>query len=416
MLTAKAATGRTRGRVFKALVAGFLVASTFTISDAEAGGVTGEFSVIGTVAEADLSPGDVLSHANLNPITEGSASVEQHYNTTDGFDFNTSAMRTTYYKMLPSGQYAKSDFESVVVVGADLKVTGDRITEDDGTVTFLARFVFNPPPPPVSGPSPGPAPSCGPPPTLDRVGTKFLIVATITRLRVHVPCTNIGNSYGGFVLSNPVNTLQPRVAQAFADYNGRLDIYNSPTTEYYLGNTKSTYDKVVRLGRQALVRGNFIQSSNGWVFIATRVVTPYNYIPPQPGGFAVFRTNIQGARQGPDTYGGSTFGGPNYSSPTGVHTETLTFTGGPGTYGVTGTWSINDSVSSLSGTVDTGYYDTDIAGASMGWGMTFTGGTGQFTGCSGTGTFESDSVTPDLSPLAKGPASFTGVVKIFYTC
>ncbi|HVE94484.1 MAG TPA: hypothetical protein VNB24_06150 [Acidimicrobiales bacterium] len=399
------------------MTASLVAGSLAGIQPAEASSEIGDFSVTGTVASATLSPGDVFSEANLNPLTDFGPSVAPHYNTTDGFTFNTSAARTTYAKQLPSGRYVASDFQSVLTVGATVKVNGDRITNDDGTVTFLARKIYNPPPAPSSGAGSGPAPSCEPPPSLDRVG-RFVIVATIIKNRVHVPCTNLGGLPSGFVLSNPLNNVQPRVDQAYMDYNGRLDIFTTPLTEYYYGSKPSTYDKVVKLGRVALVRGHFVQATNGWVFAATRVVAPYNYIPPASGGTKVFKTYLQGARQNDDVdYTGSTFGGPNYSGPTGVHAETLTFTGGPLSYGVSGTFSVSDSASSWTGTIDNGFYDNQPGLSTMDWSLTITGGTGHFAGCSGTGTFDSDSVTTGPVPnMVPGPQAFTGALTIYYTC
>ena len=352
--------------------------TALTASDAAGDVVQQPFYSQGIVADAS-APVDPTSVEfdrafQQNPITDASGSA-MSYVTPDGLKIYTTPL-TAYHRQVPGGNYQASTYEATVVEGEAVRVAGKRITEEDGTVRFVATAISNPPYV-ASGTGGGPPPSCG-------VGTplvatrKFAVVATITRLQGRVACTGFGGYIGAFQVSDPVPPYRFGIGLAFEAFNNKLDIQVLPTTQYRKGREPSTWNEIIKIRNQVYVIGQYIQVGKGWIFAANSVTAP---APGKPL-FTTVDTHATVIQQSPGHYEGPTTG-PNFQNGTMVTDIAWSPTAhgwvGQGTFVLTNV----DGINVLRGTVD-----GNTVGLAIDFDLTITSGEGQFFGATGAGFWE----------------------------
>jgi hypothetical protein len=376
------------------------------IAPAQASAVSQPFTAAGTVsnANASIEPGNVEA-ANaafvLNPVTESSGSTYKYYGA-DGSLKIYATPNTNYYLQDVEGNYHRSDYAHVVVQGLPVRVNGDRYTEKTGVEHFVANSVFNPPPPPSTATGGSRVPTCGSDtnPFHNRVGN-FALVASITSLTAHYPCTTTPKYPGGIVLGNFQTSLAPLVAQGVNAYGGsNLEVYHTPATKFILGDKTSDYNHVVKRGQQVFVTGTYTHEFGSWLFYAKIIWTPGP--PPAPTATTYYtdRTDIRaaattdGAWQGTSTTADGHF-------PNGQFQSNLVWSQNGTDWTVSGTWVIFDgNGNALRGNL-TGY----TSGTFLDMTFEITSGEGTQINAQGGGDL-SGTVNP--SPPGIAPSAFEG--------
>jgi hypothetical protein len=359
------------------------------------------FSAIGTVADAaaPVAPtpieGENASFI-LNPVHQASLSAREHV-TAAGLQVYVTPT-TFYYRQDETGAYRRSTYGETVVVGADVRVAGLRFTRDDGTVRFIARAVWNPPNDP---PPPRRQPECGVEQGLRNQA--YNVKATIVSTTVHYPCTGFGGYPGGFKLEGFTETPRADVARGIEAYGHRLEVYVTPLTKYYEGDSPSTWGRVVRRGNEVRVLGRYQHAAGAWIFVAETVYTP----PPDRRDTFNPRTRVEafqtGATNGNAIHYEGPSNGPSFGAPDGRFEADIVWTpiGEGPDFTATGTWVLTNGRNVLRGTLD-----GETKGSAFDLSLDVTGGEGQWYGSTGGGDMEGQ-VTPGMPP-----AAFTGDIRL----
>lgn len=370
--------------------------------------VTQPFWVEGVVSQvsAPVDPGSVEA-ANaafiLNPVNATSGGGVDPYIGSDGSLKIYVTPNTSYYLEDGNGVWKRSDYAHAIVQGATLRVNGDRYTQSTGAEHFVAKSVFNPPPPESSGGG-ATVPKCGSDtnPFHFRKGN-YALVAYITSLKAHYPCTKIGNYAGGITVGNFQTSLAPQVARAAVAYGGNnLEISITEATKYIYGNKTSTFSKVVKPGAQVFVSGGYVYELGAWTFVAKTVWTP----APTPGDptATTYYTNsvdINAAATTDGGWEGRSQGGNATGFPSGTFQSNLAWTQNGTDWNVTGTWVIFDG----NGNAERGTVDGYTSGTDLQLSFEITGGEGTQMNAQGGGDLDG-SISP--TPPGIAPSAFSG--------
>ncbi len=394
-----------RPLILIALALALLGGSMALITRADAAYVNQPFVATGNVAttHSAFGPGTPVDGEIdaflLNPVTSASTSATQYANPDGSLEIYVTPS-TGYYFQDSSGAYRRSTYAETVVQGQSLKVVGDRYNRSDGTVRFIARFVYNPPPPDTSGPTY--KPKCG---TANNIRyTGFTVGATVVQKGIHYPClTGAASNPLGFQVNGFTDAPQYLVTQAIQDFGNKLEIAIQPTTKYIKGGQTSTSDAVLKAGTGVRVFGNYLKLENGWVFTAKTVWTPDpNNLPAQPRRIDEYADSINQDPQSPGHYSGVVNRGQNAFLNGNFAADIVWSATEDGGWSASGTWTMtsvngNDVLRGAITGQTSGINGLDLS-------LEVQSGEGQFYGVTGGGDFEGSYI----STLGGQPASFGG--------
>jgi hypothetical protein len=378
-------SGLTPVRAFIAYVATAALLLTLLVSPSGGDLASEPFAAEGTVTDAN-APVPPTSFESEGVFKLGDPGLAVSPKAEPGVDGNgeltVHAVPTTrYYKDSGSG-YVTSDYETTIVEGDLIRVQGRRVL-DGGVYRFIAQWVWNGPPAPSSGGGGTTVPKCGEEGQM--TNKVFRLHGTVTKRRVHIPCTTIGDQPGGFAIGG-LNFINPIHAHIGVEaYGGNPDIYTNAQTGYYLNGQSSDADSVVKLGLEVRVDGRYVAVNGVYLFVATRVdrfTTPP--VTPPFSTLAV-REDLAGIRGSGDefkgtSYNGGFFGGGDLTANLHLDGSTLT-----GEIILVSPTSGDELHLSISGTVVAHMLDATV---------TAIDGAGRFYGGQGMGSLEGTVMPP----------------------
>jgi len=380
-------------------------------------------------ADAAAAPGEDQAFI-LDPVTQASASA-QPYESTDGSGNSyievVVSPETNYFLEDPStGAWNKSTYSQTVVQGATLQVQGHFQNNPDGTTTFFATYVWNPPEPPPTnsgGGGPGPA-ACGA--SLTSHLKPFLLSGTIVNNRWSLPCEPASSEPFGFAVGSP--TSPDTVPDAFTAGGGYAQIAYTPATIFEWEGHVSNYATAVYPGNLAEVWGEYVNTAqSGWLFVTKLVYAyPTGWTAPTPQA-ASYQLDTDIAASAAVTTSGS-YSGKSYYNPSNpdsnqsYYNDNLNYSAswscsldsnGTDT-DVTGTWQLSDTSND---TISGSFAGTVSSAGAIDFGMDVTSGTNVFNTANGggkmTGTAYPNASSPGYVP-GMCPTSLTSTIYLSY--
>lgn len=293
-------------RIFSALAV-MVAAGAAVPASASEDLTTNGFTATGTV-ESVGAPVPTVPRATgsfvLGSITSSSGNVMQ---AAQNGDLTIYVKQDTKYykKSTPSGPYATSNFESTVVVGANLYVNGRYYRSNDEWV-LLANYVYSPPPAGVGTGVANPKPN-GPNDYLLKrtfyVTARFSNTGAPVQATPRGPYTPIGFTLDGFTAYGC--TPPCHVERIVKAHGGNLMVDNLNTT-YWKGQPGGGYQKtavrseVVVTGQTATAVGRYMWDGFDWRFFASHVFSPAVAVGTGSGG--PFKTQAHVTKIAPGTY------------------------------------------------------------------------------------------------------------------
>lgn len=281
---------RSTRRLSERLVAAVVVAASLLgavgLSALPAAGKTysdNPYKVAGTVADAkETIPGSGTGSFRLEDL-DGfkGASFDDAIDADGGVQIETTA-NTRFKELNADGRYAPSSFAKVLTTGERRVLVAGRWTELNGTKTLVANYIWNPPPATVTPRPANPEPILPGDAFPRRIfGAVGIISDTGTRLYNGGPWSQ----EFGFVIGDLTHVGHEHTERVAAHHDGRLRIYYTPTTRFWVpGNPDATRDDVIRLAAAVRVHGRYHWDGLDWRLEVSNVFADPS--PPDGGPLA----------------------------------------------------------------------------------------------------------------------------------